>query len=110
MPAEIVSDDKCHKAVAYLAETDQPAALARARMDALNASEKTILALEILEAEGTAQERESRARVSTAYREWKSEYEDALADWYLYQNKRSTAEKLVEVWRSVNASRRTGNI
>ncbi len=108
--SEIVTDKKVHQVLAYLAETDEPAAKARARMDALKVAEKTILALEILDAEGSVQERESRARVSVAYREWKSEYEDACADWYLYQNKRSTAEKIVEVWRGVNANRRAGNI
>jgi len=39
-----------------------------------------------------------------------NEYENAVADAELYANKRKTEELIIEVWRSINAGRRKGNI
>ncbi|MEW8119893.1 MAG: hypothetical protein AB2792_22250 [Candidatus Thiodiazotropha sp.] len=106
----MINEDRLQKALVYLAETDEEAAKARAYMIGLEKNEKTIIGIEYLKTQGTVPERDARARKSEAYEQWKSDYENAVADYELYRNKRHTEELIVEVWRSENANRRRGNV
>lgn len=106
----MISDDRLQKAMTYLAETDEPAAKAKALVEGLKIQEKTIIALAFLKSEGTNQEREMQARVDNEHILWRAKYAEAVADYELYRNKRKTEELVVEVWRSINANRRRGNV
>lgn len=106
----MISEDRLTKALTYLAETDVPAAEAKARMKAIEQRRKTIKGIEFLASSGTMAEKEAKAYKSEAYQSIVDEYESAVADAEIYANKRKTEELIIEVWRSVNSSRRKGNI
>jgi hypothetical protein len=106
----MVTGDRLQKALHYLATTDEVAAKAKAYMIGIEDTEKTILSTELLKHEGTAQHRESMARTSDAYKDWARKHEESVYDFEILRNKRNTEALVVEVWRSLNANRRNGNI
>ena len=109
----MISDEKLQKALTYLAETDEPCAKARGYLAGLERLEKTIKAVEMLEGAGlklTIAEREARAYSSSAFREHTQKIENATADFETMRNRRLTAELIVEVWRTISANQRRGNI
>jgi len=101
------------KALQYLIDTDERAARAKSYMMGLAHQEKTILGQLVLDQrslDGTVGEKEGRARNSEEYTEWRGKYENAVADYEIYRNRRNTAELIIELWRSENANKRQGNI
>jgi len=106
----MTSEDRLQKALTYLAETDEPAAKAKAYVKGLEQRRKTVKAFAFLSAAGTMAEKEAKAYASPEYEEVTQAIENAVADAELYFNKRSTEMLIVEVWRSVNAGRRKGNM
>ena len=105
-----ISDDRLQKSLIYLSETDEPAAKARALVKALEQRRKTVKAFAFLSASGTMAEKEAQAYASPEYEEVTEAIENAVADSELYFNKRSTESLVVEVWRTTQANRRSGNI
>lgn len=106
----MISEDRLQKALTYLAETDQPSAESKARVKALEQRRKTVKGLAFLSSSGTMAEKEAKAYASQEYQDIVNDYENAVADAELYANKRKTEELIIEVWRSINAGRRKGNI
>ena len=104
----LVSDDRMEKALTYLAETDEPAALARAKAERLKVYGKTAKAYGFLDATGTVAEREAISVTTKPYLKWLEDLESAIMDSEQYSNKRSTEAGIREVWRSLNANRRQG--
>ena len=104
------TEQEVAQALKYLASTDESCAKARAFQLYLESKEKTILAMTILSAEGTAQNKDAAARTSATYLEWLEQYREAVTDYELQRNKRRRAELTIEVWRSTNANQRRGNI
>jgi hypothetical protein len=98
------------KALDYLKDTDEAHAKAKALVKALEHGFKTIKAEEYLNATGTNGEREQRAYASTAYKELTNRYAQAVIDFELMENKRERAALTIDVWRSLNANQRKGNI
>jgi hypothetical protein len=105
-----ISDDRLQKALRYLAETDEPAAKAKALVKALEQRRKTVKAYQFIQATGTMAEKEAAAYASAEYEEITEAIENAVADSELYANKRMTESLIVEIWRTVQANRRNGNI
>ena len=106
----MISDERVQKAMTYLAETDEPAAKAKAYLTGIEDQEKTILAIEFLKTQGTVAEREALSRSSLGRQEWQDRHKEAVYDYEILRNKRKTEELIVEVWRSIQANRRAGNI
>ena len=104
----LVSEDRMEKALMYLAETDEPAALARAKAERLKVYGKTAKAYGFLDATGTVAEREAISVTTKPYLKWLEDLESAIMDSEQYSNKRSTEAGIREVWRSLNANRRQG--
>jgi len=102
----VISADRLQRALTYLAETDEPCARAKGLMEGLKGQEKTILATEFLQTDGTVAEREARARISKAYSEWHEKYEQSVVDYEILRNKRGTESQIIEVWRSLEATKR----
>jgi len=98
------------KALEFLATTDEEFARARANVKYLEHKRKTIKATQFLEATGTIQQKESIAYDSQEMRDHLEEYKNAVYDEQILVSKRKSAELAIEVWRSKNANRRTGNI
>jgi len=102
--------DRAQKSIRYLAETDEDAARARSLKDGLEDQKKTILATEFLKHQGSQGERAKLAEASEIYKKHLQKLEFAIYDYELYRNKRMTESLVIEMWRSENANRRTGNI
>ena len=104
----LVSEERLEKALTYLAETDEPAALAKAKAERLKVYGKTVKAYGFLEAAGTVAEREAMSVTTEEYLKWLKDLESAIKDSEQYINKLSTEAGIREVWRSLNANRRQG--
>ena len=98
------------EALDYLLSTDETCAQARALMNGLEKTEKTVTGQEFLKAVGTVAEREATARTSQAYQDWTRKYQDAWADYETQRLKRETAILHIEVWRTQSSNKRAGNI
>ena len=104
-------DERVEKAINYLAETDEPAANAKMRYHDLDSQTKTIEALEfkkLPKAGMTIPDREAEVYTSEAYINHHKKVYDAMLDFEIYRNRRSTAEIIVEYWRSMSANKRQG--
>lgn len=107
----MISKERLEKALSYLVDTDEPAAQAKALMTRLEDAKKTVQALEYFKSpEGSAAGKTQDALASKAYRDHIELLGNAVADYELLRNKRATETLVVEIWRSVNANQRRGNI
>jgi len=109
----MIDNERRDKALQYLVDTDVDYAKARAYMLGLEKAEKTIIGMEILAQkghDGTVAEKDAKARNAQEYRAWREDYENAVADYETYRNRRHTADLIIECWRSENANRRQGSI
>ena len=102
------TEEDVGRALTYLAETDGPVAKLIARVKALEYEAKSIRGLVFLDATGTMAEKEAKAVSSSPYRAWIEDYENAYAECETIRAKRKRAELSIDVWRSLNASRRQG--
>ena len=98
------------RALTHLAATDGPVGVLRARVKGLEYQRKVIYGLAFLDATGTVGEREATAYASSTYRAFVEDYENAVAECETMAAKRKRAELTIEVWRSLNANQRRGNI
>jgi hypothetical protein len=101
---------KISTALQLLVDTDEICGRLKGSCDALEYQIKVMEATGYLEASGTQDERKSRARTTEAYIALTRDYGSARIDYEIIAAKRKTAELTIEVWRSVNANRRRGNI
>lgn len=107
----MISADRLQKALEYLATTDGPCAQAKALMVGLQEQLKSVRAIAFIEAQGgTVTEREARAFASLAYQSHIQKLQDATADYETMRNKRLTEELIVEVFRTLSANQRRGNV
>jgi len=97
-------------ALEYLKTTDESYAKAKSYVKGLEHKKKVILAEAYLEATGTNGEREQKAQVDKGHREWIAIHEEAVLDMEILAAKRKRAELTIDVWRSLNANQRKGNI
>jgi sugar phosphate isomerase/epimerase len=106
----VISDDRCERALRYLAETDEEAAELKANVERCEFKAKQVKASVFLHFTGTVGEREAEAltgqRTTAAY----EEYFKAIRDYQAVANKRALQVLIVEVWRSLQANRRVGNV
>ena len=105
---ELPDANRVAKALNYLANTDEEYGRLCAAVSACEHKGKAVEAMEYLKYQGPVKERESSVRAGPAYKEWYEELENLVADREIMRARRKTAELLIEVWRSVNASRRQG--
>lgn len=105
-----ITQDKAENALGYLTKTDADCAAAKALLEGLTRQEKTIKATAFLDAQGSVAERNARAEVSALYTEHTKKIEAATLDFETLRNRRNTASMVIEMWRSLNANRRHGNV
>lgn len=99
-----------HKYLTYLAETDEAYAQARAAVKAAEYTLKVVKAKEYLAHTGTQAEREQVAYASEDYQKVLEDLRDVTREAETMAAKRKTAELAIEVFRSLNANQRRGNI
>lgn len=108
----MISEDRLSKSLKYLAETDEPAAKAKALMLGLEEQIKSLKGILFVQLPSDMKVAEKDARVF-AHEEYKNhieKYQNAVADYEILKNKRDTEGLIVEVWRSLNANQRRGNV
>ena len=106
----MITNDRLQQALTFRATTDEDAAEAKAEIERCANACKRARAYAYLAAEGAVKERESRAEVSEAVQAAENARVDAVFAHEKLKNKRETESQIIEVWRSLNASRRVGNI
>ncbi len=105
-----ITQDRAEKAITYLAETDVDCARAKALLEGLTRQEKTVKAVAFLSAEGKVAERTARAESCAEFTGHSRKIEDATLDFETLRNRRNTAAMVIEMWRSLNANQRRGNV
>lgn len=106
----MISDEQLSRALNYLAETDEKAAELRADMERQEYYFKRAKALAFKLAEGTVADRNATAETSPEVTVAAETWFSAIQASESVKAKRQRAALVVEVWRSCNANRRTGNI
>lgn len=94
------------KALHYLSSSDLEIARAKARLKAAEQRLKVAEAEGFLEAEGPQGERSAKARTTPYYLEALTEIEDATLERELVEAKRERAHLVIDVWRTLEASKR----
>jgi hypothetical protein len=100
--------DESHveKKLIFLAESDKTYALLYAAKDAHKDKLKLLKAKAFLESTGSVAERNAEADCHPDVARCIEEGENVLADFKLLEAERARANTVIEVWRSLNASRR----
>lgn len=105
-----LDEDRVEKALKYLAETDSKHAIAKAEMDSAEEYLKSVKGLCFLQASGTVAEREARAVSDPDYTTAISTWTDLVKKFKTLDNKRQTEIRMIEVWQTLSANRRKGNV
>ena len=110
MIGDIFSDKNVEAALMYLRDSDSEFGRLKGRLMSLEKNEKILFGAEYLESEGTVDERKGLAFNSTAYKQWKEDFEEVATDLHILTAKRATKMAFLEIWRSVNSGRRQGHV
>lgn len=106
-----ITDEEAQKCVDYLVKSAKDYALWKSRMVYLDKNRKTVRAVAILRATGkTISENTIRGEASEEYKDCLIEYREAVEEFTLIDAYRKAAETKIDLWRSINASLRRGNI
>jgi hypothetical protein len=106
----VINENRLERAMKYLAETDELAAALRAETDRSEFKAKQVKATVFLTSEGTVAEREARALIYESTTQAYDAHFKAIREYHAVANKRALEQLVVELWRSINANRRMGNI
>jgi len=107
---ELVDEARVQRALDYLIKTDEEFAKAKSYMEGIDRQEKSILAAEFLKSEGSIEVRKAVAATSEAYKNWQEYNKQAVLDYEIMRNKRNTADLIIELYRTLCANRRKGNV
>jgi hypothetical protein len=105
----MISEDRLQKAMTFLAESDEQAAILKTDVERREYLKKRTRAIEFLAASGNVEERKAKAETSSEVENMEHDYCNALQRYEHIAAKRKTESLIVEVWRSVNANRRQGS-
>jgi hypothetical protein len=106
----MISQDRLEKALHYLATTDQEVAEAKGEILRLENLIKRVGYRLFLSADGSVEARKAAAGKSEETAKLEEELVSATVSYEGLRAKRETESTVVEVWRSLNASRRAGNV
>ena len=108
---EMITTETAEAALDHLKGTDEKDAKLKSNLEWLKEKKKNIIALAQDESDKTSQAaKEQDALTSFEYTNWLEEYKAATYDYLLCHNKRASAALQIEMWRSINANQRSGNI
>ena len=105
-----MQDNDVELAVKYLASTDESHARARAEYNALSELRKTVRAFCFEESKGGVAERTMAAERHPDYVAHIEKIKQAEIEFHTMHNKRKRAEITVELYRTMAANSRKGNI
>ena len=101
-----VVDTRVEQALEYLVDTDEEYARNNAYVKMAPYYLKLIKAKHFLEAAGTVAERESKAYASSDYKKFYSDLEDSTVKLEIMEAKRESAQREVDIWRTISANQR----
>lgn len=104
----MISDDRAEKALRYLAETDEPAALAKAECERAEFAYKRTKDAIFTHLDGTVGDRQAQAAQHPKTIEAHDRYVETIRAWAHFQNKRETERIVLDTWRTIQANRRQG--
>lgn len=104
----MISEMRVETALRYLAESDLPAAEAKADMERLEAKWKSVKQTVFLHSEGTVAERTAIADTHSDTAVAQGEYFESVAVYSHFANKRETERILIDLYRTICANRRKG--
>lgn len=106
-----ITDESIESALNFLRDSSKSLADWKARFKYLEQKRKSLKAAAFLEADGAnVAEREAKAYRDEDYLKCLDEYKEAVYEYEILENQRRAAELRIEVWRTVNANQRRGNI
>lgn len=108
---EFITEEQVEAAIHSLSDKAESHARAKGRMRYWEKHIKSVLAIETLKQRGKSMtENKTRAEASEAYKAALSEYEESVYTFTLSDDKRAAAEATIEMFRTITASNRRGNI
>jgi len=106
-----ITNEKMEETVLFLSQTDQEMARLKALTNGLDRQTKTIKAQAFMRSgESSVSAREQAAYLSPDYRRHLERLNEAEYEMMTLQEQRNTAIVVIDCWRSLNASRRAGNV
>jgi len=107
----LIKKEEVDRCVEYLSSTDDVFAHAKTLVEGIKRQEKTVLAIHILSSPCKTQGmKEASALSSAEYSRWRKKHTDAMLDFELLKNKRSTASLLIDLYRTELSARKMGMI
>ncbi len=105
-----MNDASMEKALLLLAETSEEYGALCGQVVWHEERLSIVRAQGFLEAEGTVAEREARAKSTHDYYEALEEYRDSVRERETLRARRAAASAGVEIWRSLQATKRAANV
>lgn len=102
----MITQDKMESAMEYLAQTDHDYANEKAQVERSEILRKRIRARIFLTSTGTVAERQAQAEINEEAEQADADYCKTIAAFETLKARRQRAELVIEVWRSLEASRR----
>lgn len=106
----MVSEQRLEQALTRLAQSDEPHADAKMEMLRSEYAAEAVRDSVYLVSDGTIEDRKAIARQSGEYKEAMLRYFDAVRKFTALNNKRQHEVMIVDVFRTLEASRRVGNV
>lgn len=104
----VITDERAEKAIAYLATSDEKAAVAKVDVQRLEDEIKAQKAAIFMRLTGSVEQRKAEAETHETVAATRKEYYSALLSYEHIANKRRTESLVCELWRSVTSNRRAG--
>ena len=101
-----ITIERMESAMNYLAETDLDYANEKAQVERSEILRKRIRSRIFLGASGTVAERQARAEIDSQAEQADDDYCKSIAAFETLRARRQRAELVIDVWRSLEASRR----
>ena len=105
-----ITDKEVEDSINYLRSSIPEYAQWKSRMKFLEKYHKSVLAVESLKGHGKISENKLRAEASEPYKSVLEEYEESVSNFTIVDAKRASAETRIELYRTMSASLRRGNI
>jgi len=106
----LISDKRLEQALTYMATTDATAAELKGDVERAEYRCKLARAREFITAEGSVEARKAAAEMSESVQQVEDERCRLIVEYEKVKAKRQTEALIIDVWRSLNANQRHGNI
>jgi len=110
MGLERLNEDRVERAMAVLAETDMQAADAKVMVLRTEQKIKTVKAVVYAALEGSIEDKKQKVELDESVKKAWEDYFSAVREHEIVKNRREREVLVVELFRSVNANRRMGQM